>query len=118
MQRPQGQHDDLARLSGTRSDQSGDRRSPAARDRRRPSLRLPGRVVASVPDPRPSKSLASNLLHANRSLSDTNRVSGRGIDRAPGNGFRALETQGAKLTPSTLPSRQTPPALYLNPRKP
>ena len=31
MQRPQGQHDDLARLSRTGSGQSGDRRPPAAR---------------------------------------------------------------------------------------
>jgi hypothetical protein len=50
MQRPQGQQDDLARLSRTRSGQSRRRRSPAARDWSCPSLRLPGRVVASVPE--------------------------------------------------------------------
>ena len=90
--------------------------------RRCSSLRCPGRVVASVPDTRPSKSVSrrlpsatdarspvaccgnrvdqsvipfqflSDLLHANRSLSHANRVSGRGLDRAPGNGFRAPET--------------------------
>ena len=58
MQRPQGQHDDLARVSRTGSRQSGDRRPPAARTWSCPSLRLPGRVVASVPDARPSKPLA------------------------------------------------------------
>src|SRR6516162_7458220 len=71
MQRPQGQYDDLAGLPRTRSGQSGHRRSPAARTWSCPSLRLPGRVVASVPDTRPSKPLAASpcLLAAFRSRS-------------------------------------------------
>src|SRR5436305_3880943 len=35
-------------------------------------------------------------MHANRSLSHANRVSGRGLHPAPGNGFRTRETEGPK----------------------
>jgi hypothetical protein len=41
----------------------------------------------------------SKSLHANRSLSHANRVSGRCLPRAPGNGFRMPETEGYKLPP-------------------
>ncbi len=108
--RSQGQHDDLARVSRTRSGQSSHRRSPAARAGSCPPLRFPGRVVTSVPrhsafqalsrrqlhqrptahapaaswlsqSRRPVNAIVSQflskLLHANRSLSHANRVSGR-----------------------------------------
>src|SRR5258707_8873069 len=59
MQCPQGQHDDLARLSRSRSSQGGDRRSPAAWAWSCPSLRCPGRVVPSVPNARPRSPVAA-----------------------------------------------------------
>jgi hypothetical protein len=57
-------------------------------------------------------------LLANRSLSHANRVSGRGLHRAPGNGFRTPETEGRNPPPGGLHSPQRPHTLYVNPRKP
>ena len=48
----------------------------------------------------------SKPLHANRSPSHANRVSGRASPRGPGSGFRAPETEGRKLALSSPSSLQ------------
>jgi hypothetical protein len=96
--RSQGQHDDLARVSRTRSGQSGHRRSPAARDWSGPSLRCPGRVVASVPDSCPSKPLAGVRF--------TQRTDRHALQRQAG--CQNHIDDGPKPPPSGLSSLQRP----------
>ena len=52
LQRPQGQHDDLARLPRARSRQSRHRGAAASWHGRRPPLRPAGRMVSPAPDAR------------------------------------------------------------------
>jgi hypothetical protein len=73
VQRPEGQHDDLARLPRTQSRQGSHRRSATSRDGSCPSLRHASRVVAAASGARTSRAVA-------RDSSPVSADNERGID--------------------------------------
>ena len=91
MQRPQGQHDDLARLPRARSRQGSHRRSATPRNGSRPSLRHASRVVAAASGARTSPAVAR----------DSNRVSADTERRRQETGFRGPETKAPKRPPKS-----------------
>jgi hypothetical protein len=91
VQRPQGQHDDLARLPRARSRQGSHRRSSTSRNGSRPSLRHASRVVAAASGARTSPAVAR----------DSNRVSAGHERRRQETGFRGPETKAPKRSPKS-----------------
>jgi hypothetical protein len=91
VQRPQGQHDDLACLPRARSRQGSHRRSAASRNGGRPSLRHASRVVAAASGARTSRPVAR----------DSNRVSVGHKRRRQETGFRGPETNAPKRPPKS-----------------
>src|SRR5205085_10067219 len=78
--RPQGQHDDLARVPGTRSCQGRHRRPSGPRHGSSPPRRHAGSMVAPVPDARTSDPLMSDDQEPVKAL--PNQAAGR-IARCP-----------------------------------